>query len=148
MESLISEEKHVPCRYCNGIVYASHPVCAKCGLEMTSEGVVELSEVENRTFGAADELYKLKLTSGFFLVFTIAGFAFSYMLELIIFFHLYFWMGIVTVFFNFTGWNRKYSTIDFTLEDSEMIKRTKREILGFFFCNLVVGLGIYIFLLS
>lgn len=145
MENLVQEEKHTFCRYCNGVVYASHPTCKKCGLEMSTQGVAELAEIESRNIKALEEIYKIKMTSVIFLPFTLIGFVFASMLDMKFFFHVYFWMGIISVFFAFLGWNQKYSLIDFTAEDDEIIQKYKKEILILFFCNLIVGLGIYIF---
>lgn len=148
MESIKSEENYVFCRFCGGIVYADHPNCKKCGLEMSSEGVTELAEIEEENVKSLDEIYKLRQTSSIFLLMTIAGFLFSLMLGFSFFFHLYFWIAISSIFFNFVGWNNKYAGLNFAIEDIETVKQKKREILFLFFGNLILGLAFNIYLLS
>jgi hypothetical protein len=143
MESIKQEEKHIACRYCGGVVYSSQPACAKCGLEMTSQGIVELSEIEDKAFQALGDIYKLKMTSALFPGFTIIGFILASIIEIKFFFYVYFLMGIVAVGLNFIGWNQKYSAVDFSPEDGEYIKTNKRQALTLFLGNLIIGLGIH-----
>jgi len=147
VESIKFEENYVFCRFCNGIVYADQPICKKCGLGMSSEGITELAEIEEENIKALDAIYKLRQSSTIFLVMTIVGFLIALIPGFSFFFHLYFWVAISSIFLNFIGWNNKYSALNFAFDDTEMVKKKKREILLLFFGNLILGLAFNIYLL-
>ena len=148
MQSIKYEEIYAFCRYCDGIVYANQPICKKCGLEMSSEGIFELAEIEEVNVKALDEIYKLRQSATIFLLMTIVGFLIALIPGFSFFFHLYFWIAISSIFFNFIGWNNRYVALNFAIEDIKTVEQKKKEILLLFLGNLILGLAFNVYLLS
>jgi hypothetical protein len=148
METIIQGDKHASCRLCDGIVYANNPVCRKCGLPMSFEGVVESSGVRDNYVEAINQLHHIKQISIFFIGFTPIGFVASYLLGIFFFFDLYFGLGAFSVFFGLMGWHRKYSKIEFSNEDFQLIKKYKKIAWMCLLVNLFVGFSLLFILKS
>ena len=42
--SIVEKERFADCPLCNTPVSSNSPICKKCGLEMSSEGIIEMAE--------------------------------------------------------------------------------------------------------
>lgn len=59
MNSIFVKDRYIKCPNCSNIIKSSVPVCSKCGLMASEEGVHELAVIDDRNFvanSAADDL--------------------------------------------------------------------------------------------
>ncbi|MCU0238448.1 MAG: hypothetical protein MUC29_03325 [Pyrinomonadaceae bacterium] len=140
------KEKYINCRYCNEVVSSFAPICKKCGLEMTSEGIIELAEIEELTIDAKEDALRLNLISGFCLCYTIIGG--------IILFPLTNYVGLINssfivAFFYYLfalfKWQKKYSKIILQTDELFEAKINKRASIIVFFVSIFINFLFYWF---
>lgn len=150
--SIVEKERFADCPLCNTPVSSNSPICKKCGLEMSSEGIIEMAEdkesiepVDNIDFS---DIYNLRNLAFLSLAYNIFGYIFYLGLELPFFFKIYFWIGLFFYYSAYTSWNKKFSKQTLSYEDAVIVKKEKTISLLIFLCSTLIGATIYIFLLK
>lgn len=156
--SILEEEKFAECRLCNHLVGSFNPTCKSCGLEMSSEGIIELAEIKdyqdslnednhNKNLDFAD-VFNLKNLACLSLAFTIVGTVFSLSTGFNLMFKVYFWLGLFFYVSFYISWNNKFSKAELSAEEMDIVKREKTISLLIFLSSSILGAIIYIFLLD
>lgn len=144
----IFEEKFAECRLCNHLVSSSNPMCGKCGLETSSEGIIELAELEESVEDAERQgfwgIYSLRILAIISFVMILFG-ALFLSLGLSSIFKLYYWTGFFLYALAYFAWDKKYLRTTFGIEETELIAREKRISLIIFISSIILGTIIYIF---
>jgi hypothetical protein len=153
MVSIAPKEKFTNCRLCHNLVGSDNPICKTCGLEMSSEGIIELATIEEQENLGFDRIYDLKVLSIFSLLSTILGYLFTLLFQsmevnITFFFKLYFWVGFLGYLPVYINWHQKHSKKRYSVEDAELIKSQKKQSLLIFSLSVALGAFIYIFLLK
>jgi hypothetical protein len=142
METIAEEEKHIECRLCGGIVYSQNPTCKKCGLEMSRNGIKDLAEMEDEKYVALSKVSMIKYSAINSHIFNALS-LFYLSLNTGFFSKLFILFGFFIFIGNYSGWNQKYSKIEFSQEDKLEIKTAKQESLVIFAVSAVIGICIY-----
>ena len=143
MESIVPKERYIECPYCFHPISSYKAICAKCGLEVSAEGVEELAQIEEQILDAVYDAGNLK---------SIASFAFGYSFFNLLYFFLIdreaiwlnvmLWGSYVYFIIAFVKWHQKYSKLVFEPDDLEKIRSDKRAALTFILYSVIVGFGL------
>lgn len=145
-------EKFIECPICDHSVGSLNPICQNCGLEMSSEGIIEFAECEEIEL----EIDKAKTTEiASFRSFAVIFSGSSLFLMFWIFLTeikpvplFIFWISIFAFIVGFSVTSFQLSRKNLTLEEKLKIKKEKIISLSIFFFSILIMLGIYIFLLK
>jgi hypothetical protein len=150
--SIIEDEKFIECRLCNHLVGSLNPTCKNCGLEMSSEGILELAEFEEIDEKIEKDgfigIYSLRILAILSLAMTLFGAVFFLSFGLPSFFKLYFGTGLFIYLAAYLSWNKKYLKQKFGTEETELIAKEKRLSLMIFTFSILIGVSIFVFLLK
>ncbi|MGI9054459.1 MAG: hypothetical protein ACR2F2_01520 [Pyrinomonadaceae bacterium] len=145
MESITPKESHIVCRLCGTIVHSNHPTCRKCGLEVSSEGIEELAEIEDKTLRAISEAENLKIIASFSIGFSLGSIYYYYLIHpQAVWFNLPLWINYIYFAIAYIRWHRRYADMIFEETDLENIKSAKWNafILILFSAILAFGLAV------
>lgn len=144
---IIEEERFAECRLCNHLVSSINPICKNCGLETSSEGIIELAELEESVENAEKQgfvgIYSLRVFAIISLAMNLLGGLFL-SLGISSIFKLYYWIGFFLYAIAYFAWHKRYLKTKFGIEETKLIAREKRISLVIFTASTILGTIIYI----
>jgi hypothetical protein len=144
-------EKFIECRLCNHLVGSLNPICKNCGLEMSSEGIIDFAECEEICAeieaNKAREIRNIRISVIMFEVINILAVCCN-LADKKSFSLFLFGINIFSFIVGFLVTTVQLSRRDLTLEEKKKIKREKFISLVIFFFSVLIMLGIYFFLLK
>ncbi len=149
MESIVPKESYIECRLCGNTISSSKPICRKCGLEISPEGVEELAQIKEQIFQAISDANSLKLIASMSLTYSLISICYYLLIgPQSVWFNLALWVSYVYFIVSFIRWHQKYSKIIFDADDLDEIQKDKRAAWILIVWSMISAFGLTILLLS
>ena len=145
--SIIEQERFIECRYCDHLVSSDNPICGNCGLEMSSQGIIELAELEDNESKDFDKIYRLTYLAVFNFTMVFLGIVYIF-LGTQTFFKFFFWLDIVLYVIGYFLWKKTTSEKNFSEKEKQVVNEQLRMFFGTFIITTIAGILVYIFLLK
>lgn len=145
--SILEEEKFVECRFCDHLVSSENPICKHCGLEMSSEGIIELAEIEENESKDFDKIYRLTYLAVFNFTSVFVGIVYIF-LGVQTFFKFFFWLSLFLYVAGYFLWKKKTSEKKFSEKEKQVVNEQLELFFGSFIITTIAGILVYIFLLK
>ena len=146
MESIVYQEKFIPCPNCTHPIGSLSPTCEKCGLPVSDVGIEELAEIEEKNQSALKDIVSLRgnlISSTIWILFAFLYYKISP--ESLIFILGFYGAWCLLFSARLARWHLKYSRMAFPDESFEKAKRIKNGAVIFFIGQVVlVTLYLYV----
>ncbi len=146
--SIIDEEKFAECRLCNHLVSSINPICKNCGLETSSEGIIELAEIDDLEL--EDEISKLNdaFTLRVLAILSLLMMIFTYLfssLGIKSISNACFLFGEIIYIVGYISINRKLQKTKLSNQELQIIRKEKTFSLSIFLLSTFIGSLIFIY---